>query len=634
MRLRGAGLALLATLLGAAAAGAQNPPPRRPSKPHVPSPAPAESAAAPAAAPRDTTARPDTLAVPDTLARRDTVPPDTLARPDSLSPDSFVATLPRLGAPPGPLPRNGRIVFDRDALWYSGAFTLGELLRQVPGVFLVRGGWYGQPEVVHYAGQGAASVEVYWDGYALDPLGADSTGIDLSSISLGMLQRVEVEVLPTVLRVYLFSDTQQLRKPRTETSFATGDASTNTYRIRYLNRWPDGVGLGLGVEDLGTGAALAGSGGSNTVNLWAKGSWVPSARFGVDYQAMSVSINRNPFGTPGVDGSAGSRTSRTDLFLRGYAATRPDGMGLRLDAIAGSSSYTDTTTGLDRDELQGAAVLGYRSQWWSTEVTTRMRDTDTPLELQVRADASPLELLTVSGTYDARSVVGGRSTLDASLAAELRPWQPLALHGSVRLRHTVATPGDLADTLQRVADVEAGVSLTTTRADLDVSFERHGAFAPPVYGGFGSDSGFTYPDLPVRTATVSFSLRPTLFLTIAGWYRRPLDPVTSAYEPPDHSRITATLRTRLLPILRRGAFDFTAEVGMEGWGRGAVGDSAGVPIALQGATVLDMRVEIRLVNAALFWSLRNMRGEQYFLVPGIAMPSAAQRYGIRWEFTD
>jgi TonB-dependent Receptor Plug Domain len=541
--------------------------------------------------------------------------------------------LPRLGAPPGPLPRNGRIVFDRDALWYSGAFTLGELLRQVPGVFLVRGGWYGQPEVVHYAGQGASSVELYWDGFALDPMGADSNGVDLSTISLGMLQRVEVEVLPTVLRVYLFSDAQPLRKPRTETSFATGDASTNTYRIRYLNRWPGGAGLGLGIEDLSTGSALAGSGGSNTVDLWAKGSFAPAPTYGVEYEALSVSLDRSPFGTPGVGGSAGSRTSRAELFLRGFAATRPDGMGLRLDAIAGSSTSTDTIAGLSRDELQGAVVVGYRAERWSGELTTRVRDTQTPLEVQLRAAVSPVSMLTVSGSYDARSIVGGRRALDASLVAELRPWAPLALHGSARLRHAIGSPATLSDTVQRVTDVEAGVSLTSRLADLDVSVARHGAYAAPVYGSFGPTT-LSYPDLPVRTATVSFALRPTLFFTVAGWYRRPLDPVTSAYEPPDHSHITATLRTRLLPILRRGAFDFTAEAGLEGWGRGAIGDSSSVPIALQGATVVDFRLEIRLVSAALFWTLRNMRGERYALVPGIAMPSAAQRYGIRWEFTN
>jgi hypothetical protein len=611
-------LLLAAALFGAVAARAQNPPRREPAAP------------APRAAP-DTTAsaRPDTgRAVP--AAGRDTVP-----RPDSLAPDSFLPELPRLGPPPGPLPRSIRIVFDRDSLWYSGAFTLGELLQRVPGVFLVRGGWYGQPEVIQYAGQGTSSVQVFWDGYAMDPMGPDSSGIDVGTISLGLLKRVEVERLPTLLRVYLISDDQPLHRARTETSFATGDASTNTYRIRYLNHWPSGLGIGLGVEDLGTGAANFGSGGSNSVTLWAKASWAPSPRFGIAYQATSVAVNRTRFSAGGLTLSDGSKNHRTDLVLRGFAASRPDGMGLRLDALVGSTSYTDTLPGSTLNELQAATTLGYRSAFWSLEGTARLRDTDTPFDLQLRAAAAPLGPLTLAASYESRTLLGGRHWRDAALEAEFRPFSPLAVHGAVRHRD-VMDPGSPVDTAQRVTDLEGGVSLTTRLLDLDVSVAQHGSYAPPVYGTFGDTAltYLTYSGLAVRTATVSFAFWPTRFLSVAGWYRRPLDAATAAYEPPDHSRIAATFRTRLLPVLRRGAFDFTAQVAMEGWGRGTAGDSAGTVLTLAGATYVDYRVELRLVKAAIFWTMRNAVNAHYSLISGIRMPSAAQRYGVRWEFTN
>jgi hypothetical protein len=611
---RGAAILLAAALLGAATASAQNPP-----QPAPPSGAPGR------AAPPAARAESGAAAV---AAPRDTVPP-----PDSLAPDSFQPQLPRLGPPQGPLPAANRIVFDHDALWFSGAFTLGELLQQVPGVFLVRGGWYGQPEVIQYAGQGASSVEVYWDGFAIDPMGADSGGIDIGTLSLGLLQRVEVERLPTVLRVYLISDVQTLRRPRTETSFATGDASTNTYRLRYLNRWRGGIGLGLGLEDLSTGSANFGSGGSSSVTLWGKGSWIPSSRFGVEYQAMSVAVKRSPFSTAGAGGSLGSNRRRTDLILRGYAATRSDGMGLHFDALAGSSSYTDTASALDRHVLQAAAILGYRAGHWSAEGTARIRDSDTPFEGQLRLDVSPLAPLTVSGALDARSLVGGRRSLDASLAAELRLWPALVLHGALRARRAVATPAALGDTVQRVSDAEGGVSLASRYLDLDATIARHGAYAPPVYGSFGP-TVLVYPDSAASTATLTFALKPARFLSLSGWYRRPLGSAPSAYEPPDHSRLSATFRSRLLPILRRGAFDFIAQVAMEAWGQGAIGDSAGTPVVLPGATVIDYRIEMRLVNAALFWTIRNVQNQHYALVGGIRMPSAAQRYGVRWEFTN
>ncbi len=617
---RAAGLLLAAALLGAVAAGAQNPQPAPPS----PTPHLADSA----------TVR---SAPPDTGQTPAHAPGDTLPPPDSLSPDTFRTQLPRLGAPPGPLPAAGRIVFGQDALWTSGALTLGELLERVPGVFMVRAGWFGRPEVVHYAGQGASSVELFWDGFALDPLGRDSAGMDLGRISLGLLQRVEVEVLPTVLRVYLFSDAQTVRRPRTETSFATGDASTNTYLIRYLNRWKDGTGLGVGVEFLGTAAGPAGSGHSNNLTLWAKGSWVPSPRYGVEYQAISTAVNRDPFTVNAINGSPFSignpDSHRTDLFLRGYAASRDDGMGLRFDALAGSTSYTDSLATLARDQLQGAAIIGYRAAHWSSELTTRVRDTSTPFEVELRGAASPFAALTVSGSVAALTHVAARHSLDASLGAEFRPWRSLAFHGAARLRDAVAAPAVLTDTAQRVTDLSAGVSFSSHLADLDVSVARHGGYAPPLYGVFDSLVP-AYPSLPVRTVTATFAIRPTMFLSLSGWYRHPLDPVTSAYEPPYHSRLWATFRSRLLPILRRNAFDFTAEVAMEGWGRGALGaDQTGAVVPLGGATIFDWRAEMRLVSAVLFWTMRNARGSLYYLIPGVPEPQG-QRYGVRWEFTN
>jgi len=219
------------------------------------------------------------------------------------------------------------------------------------------------------------------------------------------------------------------------------------------------------------------------------------------------------------------------------------------------------------------------------------------------------------------------------------PIAAVALHGAFRARNAVGAPAVLTDTSQKVQDLSAGISVTTRRLDLDVTLARHGVYAPPVYGSFGPIVP-AYPSFAVRTATVSFSARATAYLTLAAWYREPLvkgkaETVTSAYEPPHHSRIWATFRSRLLPILRRGAFDFTAEAAMEGWSRGALGaDSSGAPILLKGATIVDYRVELRLLNAALFWTIRNARGERYSVVPGLSMPVGNQSYGVRWEFSN
>src|SRR5437867_2755844 len=114
--------------------------------------------AAPAAAQVDTTAR-DTTARKDTTAR-DTTPayPPVFAEP----------------TPAGPLPRGTRYRFTADSFALSNIQTLSDLLDHIPGVYVARGGFYGQAEIVFYGARGAAGLEIYWDGVPYLPIGRDS----------------------------------------------------------------------------------------------------------------------------------------------------------------------------------------------------------------------------------------------------------------------------------------------------------------------------------------------------------------------------------------------------------------------------------------------------------------------------
>lgn len=568
------------------------------------------------------------------LAAQEPARRDSVIQADTISADSFRTVLPTLGPPPGPLPRGGRIVFDEDALHFLGALTLGELLQHVPGVFLVRAGWFGQGETVAYAGQGAASVELFWDGLALDPLGEDSTGFDLGRFSLGLVRRVEVEVLPSALRVYLISDTQPVRRARTETSFATGDAQTNTYRIRYLNRWAAGTGVGLGVNWFGTNGPSTSPANVSDLALWAKGTWTPTPRVGVEVQQLRYSLQRQLLQRAGAPSLPAVDVHRTDAFVRAFAATRDDGMGLRLDALFGSSTYGDSSGALERRIHQGAATVGYRSAVWSGELTTRIRDTRTPLEIRLRGAWQPLRFVTVSA-YAARwTHLADRHSSEAGAAGELRLLRPLALHGALRWRDRVAAPAVLADTAQRITDWSGGVAVGLSRLSLDVTVARHGFFEAPAFGTFAAllPRGTS---IDVTTLTAAFSLRPVSYLSLSGWYRHPLDPIRAAFEPPHHSRIAARLESRMLTKFRRGVFDLVLQAGLEGWGDGVAGtDSTGNDLVLHGATTVDYLVEIRLVGAVLFWTLRNAGVERYDLLPGYEQARSLQRFGVRWEFTN
>ena len=51
---------------------------------------------------------------------------------------------------------------------------MSDVLTKVPGVFLLRGGWAGRPELPAYQAHGGNSVEYLLDGVPYLPMGQDS----------------------------------------------------------------------------------------------------------------------------------------------------------------------------------------------------------------------------------------------------------------------------------------------------------------------------------------------------------------------------------------------------------------------------------------------------------------------------
>ena len=577
----------------------------------------------------------DSAARADSILRRRRIVEDSLrAIADSLNPDSLRPVMPMLGPPPGPQVAGRRYVFEYDALRWSGALTLGELLTWVPGVLLVRTGSVGQGEVVTYAGQGSAAVELYQDGFPLETIGTDSAGYDLGRFDIGQLQRVEVEVFPSALRVYLITDSQAARRARTEASFATGDASTNAYRIRYLNRWANGAGLSVGASYLGTIGPLTSRGKANTFQLLAKVGWMPTDRSGVELEVNGFNVTRETITplTGGLPQLVGLETRRTDLFLRGFAATRADGRGLRLDAMVGSSSFSDSAGLGDGHVGQASLALGYRAARWSAEGWGRVRDNRNPWDVGGRAAWSPLRQLTMSGYARKRTLLGG-SYDEASVAGELRPLSFIAFHGDLRRRTVSDSLFTPADTTERITDWTAGGRIDHRLAMLDLTYGLTGAFTAPGFGIF-RDQLPGYVTASNEALVASYQLRPWHWMTLQGWVRMP-ESDSVPFDPPNHAVTRLTLRSQFLPHFRRNAFDAMVQFEVESWSDGVAGiDSSGAFLAFPGKTIYNVHVQFRLVGALIFWTMRNVERRQYAIVPGFDLPRSFQRFGIRWEFTN
>src|SRR2546422_10960810 len=107
---------------------------------------------------------------------------------------------------------------------------------------------------------------------------------------------------------------------------ATGEVKTANSRGAFLRRWRSGLGLSL-VADYNNNDGIQGTSSTafNSVDLWVKAEFVPSARFGASYQTLSSRWHRSE-----GDLTADWHPQRRDGIFRVFAAARDDGVGLRV----------------------------------------------------------------------------------------------------------------------------------------------------------------------------------------------------------------------------------------------------------------------------------------------------------------
>jgi hypothetical protein len=536
-------------------------------------------------------------------------------------------------APAGPRPALTRLVFTRDSIeWLSGA-TVGDLLAQVPGVYLWRGGYTGRPEPVSFQGRGATSAEYYLDGVPYLAAGVDSIAVDPALFSISFLDRVEVERWPGQVRVYLFTRRQDRLAARSRIAIARGDRNFARYEGSLERRFPSGLGFTLAADYLSSPTASgSGSGYSNT-QVFGQGGWIPSARFGIQYQIMRSRPKRRAFTIADVTLSdtigLGFTASRTDAQIRLALRSRGDGTGSGLDVIYARSAWDGA--GLDQQNNQIGAMLSYRAATFSAGASGFHRTRWTPLDLRATLAWSPATAFTASAEGVLQHHFGGRSSKFVTLAAGLHPVPGLALTGTARLGDIVAAPSLLADTTQQLRDFEAQLGWSRSRLGFQVGYARTAAFRPFAYAEF-----IRVPTLGGSTEanwlTVSGRVSPVSWITIQSWYSDPLDGTVEGL-PPSHSLTTATIRSKFLRKFRSGIFDLKLQIGMEAWGRGTIGrDLSGAPINLRGATFFKSLVEFQLQSFTVYWDRGNLSATRLTYVPGFQLPSFGSNFGVRWEF--
>jgi TonB-dependent Receptor Plug Domain len=530
-------------------------------------------------------------------------------------------------------PIGARIVFSRDSIDWAPAETLSELLALVPGVHLWRGGWWGRPELPDYEGRGAGSVLYYLDGMPRLPLGPDSLTFDPSTFPLGILDRVEVERDPGLLRVYLFTRRHDREAPRTKIGVATGDRGLSRYFGSYEHRYRSGLGLAMAADYFGVNAPTGGTGGSHITTGWVQLGYNFSPRLGLQAQLITAAMTRDALLTdPGGDTLAVPlQGTRTDVDLRASWRTRSDGLGSQLDLFGVKSIWSGDTARHTITSFGG--VYAYRRPTWSAELDAWSHSIWTTFESKMVVGWAPDRRVSGSLELDGQHHDGNRTSDWATARIGVRLPYGLEVGGMWSDGHRVDAPALLDDAAHRFTDGEVHAGLHWNALDVTAGLARNDGWTAHAFPEFSVIASLA--PLP-RTdwVTVQARLSPTNWFSLETTYYEPRTILPDGM-PPQHAISTATVRSKFLRNFPSGIFDLKVQAVVESWSPGVGGrDAQGNAITLPGATFIRGIFQLQLGPFIVYFDRVNFRATKTGYVPGYPVLSLGSSYGVRWEFAN
>lgn len=568
----------------------------------------------------------DSLLRRDSLARRDTVRPprDTVKAPIA------TAEAPVLADP------SGSFVWDRRDMFSTGALTVQDLLTRVPGVTTIRSGWIAQPMFASFLGD-PSRVRVFLDGLELIELDPRAGRIwDLSQIPLWALDDIRIERGAGEIRIHMRSWRVDRTTPFTRTDVYTGDQSTNLYRGLFGRRYQHGEILQAAGQQHGTdpGRNIESS---DQLGMLARVG-IARERWSIDGFILRGDRNRGVMFTDTFNDSIpGTESTRSDAYVRaGWGRSE---RGLWVQGIAHASRYAfggerisgTTTSSADtsRFESQYMLAAGYAVGPVRASVTQRYR---AGLQRRIATPSARFgfetDRLTLSALAEGRGV---DSTRRLEVMGVARPLAFAYVAGAFGVERPLPVPDSLvtAETPSppSFARVEAGVRLQ------DVWFSGGIMRRDPVV----LDAPRSY-----RASTLSGTdaARDGIFATIRGrvWKRLYADvqgvqwsDSGGVYRPKHQTRSELYLSTQMIERFPRGNFHLLVSAVHEYRSHAFWPDSAGL-IRLPGYRTISTLLQVRILQAEVFWNFRNLLGERYRHVPGFPGTRQSNIYGVRWEF--
>ena len=567
--------------------------------------------------------------VPDS-ARADSVRADTVDATERLLASEAAARqgvpgVPFLGVE-GPRPAGTVQVWTRDSIDWSSAETLGELLLRVPGLFLVRGGWLGRPELPNYLGRGPGAIEYFLDGLPYEPLGPDSTAVDAATLGLSFLERVEVERAPGTLRVHLFTRRHDLAAPLSRLGISSGDRDFARYEGLITRRGKRGLGFALGAEvfdvpDPGLPAGYQHS------QYWGQVSWVPRPDRGLLLQMVGAAPKRDPLVAGADTLTRGLDGSRRDVQLRGFLSRGAAPRSTRVDLLLGRSSWDDDTVAQRHDV--GAVSVEHRAPRYLLGGTAQLRSGWTTADLRGRGGwtGGPLTLSAEGGWQRHRA---DRSSRWVQGQAGVALPGGLAARVEGRLGSLVTAPAIDAMAAQSVADFAGYLAWNRPWLAAEAGVARLEGVRFPGYAPFPAVDSIA--PLDATWLTGEAHLRPAPWLTVEGTVGVPMGDGPEG-RPPFHGTGAVTLRSRFLRQFPSGILDLKLQLAGEAWDDGVLGHRPdGSPVAIVSNALTRLAVELQLGRFQAYYHRTNLLGREIEFVPGAGLPTYGTTFGVRWEF--
>lgn len=570
----------------------------------------------------------DTLpagARPPVPPARDTTPRDTIKAPIALP-----------ERPRGPLVEGARSVWDRDAIFASGALTLGELVAQVPGAALHVGSfiagvtatsWYGEP----------GRVRVFFDGVEIDVLDPRlAASVDLNTIPLWSMEEVVVERSAGELRVHLRSWRVRRTTAETRTDIVTGTENSNLYRGFYGKRFDGGGVLQVAGQQYSTTSPRT-RGDGDALGAFirvgtARGRFTVDAvasRFGRTrtatrrYVLTATPVEAAIGGFKGRDLTAYLRAAWGDVeadgwWVQGIAATVQH---VEDDSIASGAAIPDPDTLVSQGQFVGAVGVNRGPLRLSATARYRTQDGHGRLSPSLRASYER-GWLSASGYLEQG---GPDSTGRVEAALRLRPVRWLHASGTVS-RHR---PGNI---------LAGGPERLNVRGEVGLTGRGRAITAGVIRTSQARGVGMEVFD-PEFTATTLGTARG-YEIGVGG---RVFGPFTfefralewaqgGIYRPKNETHAALGVSTDLRRYIPRRTFHLAAALTHDWRSTLEAPDGGGSTIAAQGAGHYGMEVDIRIGSAHIFWYNRNFTGRVYETVPGYLAPRLVQLYGVRWDF--